>query len=1136
MRWSKAICFAVLFTLAATGSYGQSSVLRTGSWYKVAVANQGVYKITYDQLKKMGFDAGSIDPRKIRLYGQRGGMLPQPNATTRPYDLIEHAIFVAGEADGAFNSGDYILFYAQGPDRVAFDVTRSIFAYEANLYSEQNFYFITVGDAEGKRIATQTSVSGDFPVVDKYNDFVYHEVDSYNELHSGREWFGEQFDLTSENTFDLTIPGIAENTDIRLVSDVMGQSFSSSSFKVYFNNTQIVEQVVPIIFNTQYGVKGAHKRDTVTFSSSTVSAPAASKQQIKYQFLKASSGASKGFLDFFLVSFQRKLALYGDQTIFRSAVSLAQVTSRYTVASATDKCMIWDVSDAYTPAQQQYTLQGEIASFSTATNSLREFVIFNDAVPSPELIGKVDNQDLHGMPTPQVLIITHPDFQDAALRLAQHRSSHSNVTVSVVPVDNVFNEFSSGRQDITALRDLIKHLYDKSSGTLQNVLLFGRGSYDYKDRVADNTNFVPTYESRNSLSPLETYSSDDYLGFMGLDEGYWNETSGATQSHTLDIGIGLLPVKDLTEANHVVDKIIYYDTHKSTYGTWRKKIVFVADDGNNADGFTSDHQSQANSLAETLEADKPRFDTRKIFLGTYTKTVAPNGETIPEANKAIIEDFDRGSLIINYTGHGSEQVWADERVLTDKDIDALDNKLYPFLVTATCEFGRHDDPSDISSAELTVLREQAGSIGLVTTARPVNSTTNFALNRAFYNAVFTPDGAAYPSLGKAYLQTKNNSISGVANRNFSLLADPSQTLAIPTSTVVITAMQTASGSDTLKALSSVHVEGHLENASGTIASDFNGTLEATLFDKQAEFVTVGKNNPAFTFKQWYNALFRGKASVRNGAFQFDFVVPKNISYETGPGKMSLYASMPSEGKDASGAYADFRIGGSETNAPTDNTPPTLQLYMGDTTFVNGGLVTPNTTLLARVEDASGVNISNYGIGNTMVAVLDNDEQVFVLNEYYSANTDDYTKGWINFPVKGLAPGRHRITVKVWDTYNNPAQAVIDFIVTDGEQLVIESFGNYPNPCAGETTFFFTHNRSGDDLETHLEIYRTTGEIVQQYDIPVVTSPYLVNLLEINDLTNNGKKLQPGLYLARLIVRSLTNGSKNEQVAKLIVVN
>jgi len=1132
---SKTVLFLFLFAVTAARSYAQSSVLRSGSWYKVAVSQNGVYKITYDDFRKMGFDAGATDPRKIRIYGQAGGMLPQPNATVRPYDLVEHTIFVSGEADGTFNSGDYILFYAQGADRAAYDVNRSIIAYESNLYSKQNYYFITIGDSNGKRIATQESLTGDYPVISEYTDFVYHELDSYNELKSGREWLGERFDLTTDYTFEFSLPGILENTDVRFVSDVVGQSFNSgASFKVYLNNQQIAQQSTGTIFNTRYAIKGIHQRDTLRFNSSTVAAAANSKLQIKYQFTKA-SGTSRGFLDFFLLNVQRRLALYNNQTLFRSAASLTQATSRYSVASVSDKCMIWDISNPYTPAQQQYSLQNGTATFALSASSLKEFVVFNDVVPAPELIGKVNNQDLHGLAAPQFLIITHPDFQAAALRLAQHRTSYSNMSVAVVSVYDVYNEFSSGRQDVTALRDFIKHVYDKSPGTLRNVLLFGRSSYDYKDRVAGNTNYVPTYESRNSLSPLDTYSSDDYFGFMELSEGNWGEGS-ALQAHTLDLGIGRLPVKTVAEANTVVDKILYYDTHKATYGSWRKKVVFVADDGNNEDGFTREHQAQANEMTDSLERNTPQFDTRKIFLGTYTKTVQPSGETMPEVNELITEEFDRGALIINYTGHGSEKVWADERVFTDTDIDALENTLYPFLVTATCEFGRHDDPATISSSELSVLREKAGSIGLVTTARPVNSTTNFKLNTEFYKAAFTTDAGVYPSLGETFLKTKNNSISGVANRNFSLLADPSQTLAIPESRIVITALQTASGSDTLKALSTVHVQGQVQDISGGVLSGFNGILEATLFDKQAEFVTIGRNNPAFRFKQWYNALFRGKASVKNGEFAFDFIVPKNIAYETGTGKLSLYAAVPAAGKDASGAYADFKIGGSEQNAAADNTPPTLQLYMGDTTFVNGGVVTPNTMLIARVQDASGINISNYGIGNTMVAVLDDDDAVFVLNEYYSANTDDFTKGWINFPVKGLAPGRHRITVRVWDTYNNPAQAVIDFIVTDGEKLIIESFGSYPNPCQGETTFFFTHNRSGDDLSVHLEINLATGQHVETYDILVSGSPYHVNLLEINTLTTNGKKLQPGLYLARLVVRSLSNGSKNERVAKLIVLN
>lgn len=1134
MRLYKIIILSLFLALAWAHSHGQSSVLSSGRWYKVAIEKNGVYKITYDQLRKMGFDLASTDPRNIRIYGMAGGMLPQPNSTPRPDDLVEHAIMVAGEGDGVFHKQDYILFYAQGADRISYDLSRSVMAYESNLYSEKNFYFITVSGSPGKRIASSENIAGSFPVIQHYQDFVYHETDDHSELKSGREWFGERFDFTTEHSFDFDISGIVENSTIVFVSDVMAQSFNGATFKLYFNNTFVEDQAVTSIPNTQYGLKGRHNRDTLTVNSNDVSAPTNTRQTIKYQYVRSGSGTSTGHLDFFLLSFDRRLALYGDQTIFRTAESVDHLVSQYNIANAKENCLVWDITDAYTPKQQASSFGSGAISFSTNSDVLKEFVVFSTSIPSPELVGEVQNQNLHGMATPALLIVTHPDFLGEAQRLANHRESHDQLSTAIVTVDEVYNEFSSGRQDVTAIRDFVKHLYDKNPSALKTLLLFGRGSYDYKDRVADNTNFVPTYESRNSLAPLETYSSDDYFAFLENDEGNWGEGSPA-QNHTLDIGIGRLPVKTAEEAKVVVDKLITYDTNKKNLGRWRKNIVFVADDGSTSDGFTTIHQSQANTMAEAIESAHPEFDTRKTFLGTYQKTVAPNGETIPEANEDIIEDFERGSLIINYTGHGSEKLWADERVLTDANIESLENVLYPFLVTATCEFGRNDDPADISSAELSVLREKGGSVGLVTTARPVVSNTNFALNQAFYDALFQKESGHHLTLGEIFRRTKNNSASGVGNRNFSLLGDPSLTLAIPDLSVAVTEIKTESGSDTLKALSTVVVRGEIQDAAGTRLTDFNGTLEATLFDKQADFVTIGKNNPPFSFQEWYNALFRGKASVKEGAFELHFIVPKNIAYEPGQGKLSLYASDASRFRDASGSSSDFKVGGTEDNPATDNASPVMQLYMGDTTFVHGGIVSANTTLVARIQDASGINISNYGIGNTMIAVLDNDDKVYILNEYYVADTDDFTKGWLYFPVKDLSPGKHTFTVKVWDTHNNPAQATIDFVVT-GDGLVIETFGNFPNPFENETTLFFTHNRSGEDLQVQLSIFSVTGHRLKDYEFTVTSSPYQVNLLELNSLTEFGKKLPGGLYLARLAVRSLSDSSKNERVTKLIVLN
>lgn len=1078
----------------------------------------------------MGLDPSAIDPRKIKIYGNEGGMLPQANNVLRPTDLIENAIYVDGEDDAVFNSSDFILFYGQGPDRSLLSEA-GIFYYEHNLYSDQNFYFITVSESNGKRIGTSEDVAGSFPLVNTFNDYVYHETELHNELQSGREWFGEEFKGNSALTLQLPMEGVTEISTIHLVSDVMAKSTSGSAFKLAFNAIPVGEQNVLPITGAQYSTKGYHARDTISFEASYVSASGLPIQEITYQYVPITGGTA--YLDFLLVSYMRELSLYGNQTIFQSHASTGNIISRFEIANATEG-VIWDVTNPAEPKNQSFTFNAGTAVFSTNTSALKKFIIFNNQLPSPEFIGSINNQDLHGLSTPDLIIVTDQSLLSEARRLAAHRQQHSGLQVSVVTTDEIYNEFSSGRQDVTAIRDFAKYLYDKSPGTLKNLLLFGRCSYDYKNRINNNTNIVPTYESYNSLHELETYSSDDYFGFLEVNEGSWPE-SGSSDEHTLDIGVGRLPIKTIEEAAAITDKIIQYDTDKKSMGRWRKRIVFVADDGSISDGFTSLHQAQANQLASTNEQTKPEFDSRKIFLGTYKKSIGPGGELVPEAKENILESFDRGSLIINYTGHGSEKIWADEAIFSNFDIDVLENKLYPFLVTATCEFGRHDNPENISSAELSLTREKSGSIGLLTSARPVNSGTNYALNSAFYSALFERESDQYLTLGEVFRKTKNSSINAVANRNFSLLADPSMKLALPPLAAEIGDIRTSAGSDTLKALSTVLVKGKIKDFQGNIINDFNGILEATLFDKQTEFITTGKNKPAFTFKEWHNPLFRGKASVTNGEFQFTFIVPKNISYQFGDGKLSLYASDTLTFRDAGGSAGNFKIGGSENNFIPDSTPPEIKLFIGDTTFNNGGLANSNAVLVAFIHDASGVNISNYGIGNTMMAILD-DDKTYIVNDYYESETDDFTRGWLNFPLKDLSPGKHSMKLKIWDTHNNPGEATIDFIVTDGETLVIETFGNYPNPFSDLTTLFFTHNRSGDDLAATVSIYDLRGELLKTSEKLIYSSSYRVDLLELSSQNAEGKKLMNGLYLARLVVRSLSNGSKNEGVAKLIVVN
>ncbi len=1122
---SKVTVILTLVTLSVSG-WCQSSVLHSGNWYKIAVNQHGVYRIDLNLFKKMGFDP-KTDPRKIRIFGNGGGMLPQANSAPRPTDLTELAIFIQGEEDGVFNAQDFILFYAEGPDKILFNQQKEIFSYEKNLYASQNFYFITTGTTTGKRIQALTDAGPGFPEVTTFENFVYHELDQHNELKSGREWFGERFDLSTELTLSLSLPDVVPNSPVKIVSDVMAQSFDNTAFNLFLNGIPIGQQPVAAIPNIDYGIKGRHKRDTLLVNSSTVLAPGKTKQELRYQYIKSPATRSIGYLDFCLVQTTQQLNLYGQQTSFRSLASLQHPVSTYVIGKTTAAARVWNITDPANPLIQPVTFQTGTTSFATSSATLQHYVVFQPNVQAPQLIGKVPNQNLRGMATPNLVIVVHPDFKAEAGRLANHRAAFNGWSTRVVTTTEIYNEFSSGRQDVTAIRDFVKHLYDKSPGSLRALLLFGKCSYDYKNILANNRNFVPTYESRNSLHPLQTYSSDDYFAFLENHEGDWPESPAV--NHSMDIGVGRLPVKTIAEANAVVDKIIAYDTDNKLGGPWRKTIVFVADDGD-----FNIHQSQADQLAEEIETSQAFFNTRKVYLDAFSQPAGASGQTSPEARLAIEKSFYDGALIINYTGHGNERLWAQERIFDDLIIVGLQNKRLPLMLTATCEFGRQDDPVFLSGGELCMLQKNGGAIGLVTTARPVSSSTNFALNQAFYQALFQKVDGTYAELGDVFRRTKNNSLSSVSNRNFSLIGDPSMYLAMPELQIEIEEIKTQTGSDTLKALSRVSVSGKITDHTSAVVTTFNGTLHATLFDKETSFVTLGNENPPFTYTQWYNALFRGQANVENGFFSFEFILPKNIAYPVGIGKLSVYAQHNSQHLDASGFSKGFKIGLSEPAAPPDNTPPVIKLYLGDTTFVNGGVAASPTKLIARLSDESGINISAYGIGNSIVAALD-DALTLTLNDYYVTDKNDFRKGTIEFMLPVLSPGKHVLSLKAWDVHNNPAQASIAFIL-NGEELIIESFANYPNPFGETTKVYFTHNRSGDDLHGTLSIFDNMGREIRKMEFFAEQSTYQVDLAELNRTEEPLKYLKAGLYYARLAVRSLTNGSKNERVTKLIITN
>ncbi|NJN43091.1 MAG: type IX secretion system sortase PorU [Flammeovirgaceae bacterium] len=594
--------------------------------------------------------------------------------------------------------------------------------------------------------------------------------------------------------------------------------------------------------------------------------------------------------------------------------------------------------------------------------------------------------------------------------------------------------------------------------SLKHVLLFGSGSYDYHTPT-NNSNYVPVYESRNSLSPLSTFASDDYYSLLEDNEGLWEEIF--SENSTLDIGIGRLPIKSVEEAGIVVDKIIQYDLEKKAVGSWRKKILFVADDGD-----FNVHNSQANQLASEIDIFHPQFDTRKIYLDAFPQETKSFGQLSPETTKALKKEIDKGVLIANFTGHGSEHVWMQELVLDEETVDDWRNSLnHPLFITATCEFGRHDDPNQNSTGTAILTQTKNGAIGLVTSSRPVSSATNFNLNRAFYESLFDRPNGKHKDLGTIFRDTKNNSINGISNRNFSLLGDPSMHLALPEIEVVIEDISTESGSDTLKAFSKVIAIGSiLEN--GNMVTSYNGVVELTLYDKEKSTQTLGDENPPFNYTEWSNAVFRGQAKIQNGNFQIEFILPEDIIPIVGNGKISAYAIDENGDNDATGSVENILVGGVEAMPEIETNVPSIELFMGDDTFIEGGIVSSTTQLVAHFEDESGMNIASTNALNQMTLILD-DTLTFTINDYYVAEADNFRKGELTYPLENLEPGMHTITVNAWDVYNNQGTARIQFQVSDSDGLQIENFINYPNPFSTSTTVEFQHNRAGDDLDVML---------------------------------------------------------------------
>ncbi len=1116
-------------------NYATHSVLATGNWYKIGIRQEGVYKIDLAFLSSLGIVTTNLSSASIRLYGNGGAMVDENNTTVRADDLIENAIQVTDGGDGILNGQDYVTFYAPGPHRWEKDSASQLFHHRKNLYTDTAWYYITVVGT-GKRIPLQQPVAGPTVTVNSYNERYFYENDLVNFLNSGKEWYGEVFSNdpggTSTRSFAVDWAGLQTGHPVTLVTDLAARSVATAgSFSVSLNNQGVQSVTLPAVTGQFL--------DIYASSSTRKTAVNVTQANLSLAFAWSSpvAGAS-GWLNWFELFGRRSLSVTGNsQLLFRDWSSIqAGAVARYTVSNTNAGTEIWDITHISNPVKMTVSLTGSQSVFDNDVSRLREYVAFSaNNLLVPVAAGKVTNQDLHNSSVADFLVITHSSLLQEAQRLAQFHQQRDGYKTVVVTTEQVYHEFSGGAQDPAAIRDFVKMYYDKAGTVISNrpkyLLLFGTASYDYRSRTNGNVNYVPGYESINSLDPLNTYTSDDFFGLL-------NDTDDINQNDPdmrLDIGIGRIPARNTAEAKTMVDKIIRYHT-KESLGAWRNQAVLVADDRDH-----NLHLDDAEIMADAI-ATNPVFNQNKIYLDAYPLVSGSGGARYPAVNDAIVNRVFDGTLIFNYTGHGSYQRLAEEAILTQEELNRFNNpdKL-PLFITATCDFSPHDDPAKNSLGAGILTGNANGAIALLTTTRVVFAFSNRQINDTYLRVALqqATDGT-YLALGASIQQAKNltmqNTRDVINNRKFTLLGDPAMRLGFPELKLQLTSLnnQPVTGADTLRALGKYTFRGMVTDASGNPVPGFNGKVSPVVYDKAQQVKTRGNDaaSPVTTFLQQTSVLYKGDVSVKNGQFAFTFIVPKDINFQPGKARISLYGDDGN--RSANGVNTSFYIGGTGSNSLADNTGPDIKPYINDDKFLDGGLSHENPLLLVKLADSSGISTSGNGIGHDITAVIDgNERDVLVLNSFYTAEQDSYQRGQVVFQLPALPEGPHTIRIKAWDVANNSSEATIRFVVAKQTKLQVTNVRNFPNPFTTSTIFGFEHNRPNTDLMVNIAIYRSSGEQVKQ--IRQVVNTGGSRNCEVKWAGDNqaGAKLAKGIYIYRVIV--VSGDQQTENTGQLIVL-
>lgn len=1095
--------------------YAPNSVLSSGNWVKIEVKETGMQLIPISLLTSMG-----LDPDKVNVYGFGGGMLSEN--LDSPDDL---------PCLPSIKTDKGLIFFGQGSVKWKLNPSdASVFSHISDPYSDHAFYFLCDNsDSHNEIIAKEPAESGGPKnELRSFTERIVHEIDLTSPMKTGRLMLGEDFKNKQSQSFSFELPGN------------LGDVTATTSFACKTSSG-----ISTLVFTANGEQLGATTADRLPASSSklitstktvkTIENPGETLDfNIKYN---PSGTVSVAALDFIELEYERFLELKGPELYFYVNPEQPSVVK---IDGCNENSTIWDVTDLTAPILITGTLRENTLEFETR-EGYQEFVVFDPSVigREVEIVGGIENQDLHSMASPDMLVICPEEYLGEAQRLADLHAETDGLITAIITPEKIYNEFSSGKPDVTAFRKLLKMWFDKGGGITGSYpaycLIMSRPTYDNKmiTPVVRNAGYprIPIWQSPDGESGTTSYSTDDYVGMLEDVKGDFNITNAK-----INVAVGRMPIKSLKEAQTAIDKLEKYMT-SSDLGSWRNNVMVIADD---QDGGI--HLSQAEDcIGKMKESPKGKeMVYEKLYLDSYQLEYTATGASYPEAKARMLSKIDEGVLFIDYIGHASAKEWSHEHILTWTDIEKMKNPRLPFIYAATCEFMQWD-ADEISGAEQMWLNTEGGVIGMICPSREVMISYNGELNRATSSYFFKTDEAGLPlRVGEIMVKGKNESNTGSNKLRYGLIGDPSLRIGMPGESVKIDSIDSVAINQMenfpiLKAHSSVTFSGHIEDNKGKLQDDFNGVLEFIVFDAEKAITTNGNGEEGeeMVYNDRKISLFRGKAEVKEGTWSSTIIIPNEISNNFSPGLISMYAHS-SNGRHANGSFDEFYVYGYNEEGKDDfEGPVILEFYLNYPGFKSGQEVGPNPVLNVSMNDDSGICLAGSGIGHEMI--LDIDGKIFFndLTLYYEPDLTDVTSGTLSYPISELEAGNHTLRFTVWDNVGNSTTRELDFYLSAAWQPSIQLLATDVNPASNEVTFIVATNGVMDARTCEIDVYDLNGKRVWSAPVEgnLSGSPQMKLGWNLSDF--GGRRIPRGIYPYTAVITT-ESGERIRKSSKLAV--